>query len=681
MVMDPAAAFFQLPAALDASCAEAWRQFVSAPERSRELASQALAGATHARARGWAGVCLAHHLARAGQTDEAAALLSEARPLLRASDDRRGDDLARVVDGYVLIVRGKPELALPKLEEVAASQSASLGAAPLDRFLGCHALALAHMRVGQLERVMQCHYANVVMLERCNYVPALAVVLLNLSSTLGSVEDWEEAFATAIRALRCCETMDNPALRRRIEINVALANRFRGRIEDALELLARLREEPLRDPGSDFALFINSAEALAVHGEFAEASRCLERARRCASANPHELANCEWIAGLVAARSGDAQGAIEHLVRARDCVQGLKNVHIPILPRIVEQLAACYAQTGDHEQAFATYQRFHELYGARLGYTTRARDAGRRSRHDALSVGRPALEPGAPGGASDEIAQWARLNEALRRPLPIPGERHAGGAAPAETVDAPVKVFALGRFEVRVHGEPLRYGRKMPSRPLALLKYLAAQGEREPPESEVADALWPDQDGDVALGSLAVNLHRLRRLLGDAAAVVHRDRRIALDMLHVWSDVLELERLLDQAATAGDDEDRLRLTERALALYRGDFLAGDDDASWTLTVRDRLRGRLVSACAAQASLFAASGRMQEARAFYLRGLRIDDGVEELCLGAMRCSLAVGETAAGIAAYRALERSLASRGRSPPSAAIQALYAQLLGRQR
>ena len=44
-----------------------------------------------------------------------------------------------------------------------------------------------------------------------------------------------------------------------------------------------------------------------------------------------------------------------------------------------------------------------------------------------------------------------------------------------------VKVTTLGRFCVHVRGEPLAFGRKMPLRPLALLKYLAANG------GEIAD--------------------------------------------------------------------------------------------------------------------------------------------------------------------------------------------------
>jgi DNA-binding SARP family transcriptional activator len=692
---------------VESPAAEAWRGFVAAPVRSRELARQTFGNGAKPHTSGWAGLCLAYHLARSAEVESAERTLAEVRDLFGSLKDGRGADLADVLQAYALIVRGQGEEAVHRLEAIAGRQAIDSGVAPLDRFLVYHGLALAYARLGQLERVLQHHYANVVLLERCGSPPPLAAVLLNLSGTLGAIDDWEEAHATAAWAVRCCEGMDNPVLRRRAEINLALTQRFLGRLDEALALLAALREKPLPDPGSDFALALNSAEALAVHGDLEEAQRCLAQARAHAARgrDPHQAANCDWISGLIASRRGDAAAAIEQLERAREAVLALKQVHIPLLPRIVEQLAGCYARTGDHERAFTTFQRFHELYQARLGYTIRARTFGRQSRHGAQSIDSIVRER---GGGADALAEWARLNEALRRAL----ARGDGSAPPAEGwgaaaiarvdeearglgVDAGelverlhdaspgkdpprVQVQVMGRFEVRSGGTPMRFGRKSPTRPLAVLKYLAACGPRGAAESEIADALWPDQDGDVALRSLAVNLHRLRKLLGDASTVVHRDRRLMLDARQVWSDAAAFELLLESSALASDEAERMRLAQRALDLYRGHFLADEEEAAWTIGVRERLRARFVTGCASLAARLAAAGRLQAARAFYARGLGVDPAVDELCLGMMRCSQVLGEPTTGIAAFRDLERALLAR-RARPAAALQALYAELLKR--
>jgi len=709
-------AFLALPPGLDGACAEAWRMFASDPPRSRRLAAEAFARRARAGPRAWAGLCLAYQQARAGETQDAAGKLDEVRILLRKSRDARGKALADVIGAYVDLARGEPDAAASALEGVARAAARQDRGHPLDRFLAGHAAALAHGRQGRLEQVLHHHYANLLLLERYPSPAPLAVVLLNLSSTLTAIDDWEEALELAQRAVACCARFDNAALKRRAEINVALALRFLGRIDEALALLRRLEGEPFRDPGSDFALHLNLAEALAHHGDVAAAAGQLERARaRAAPAgDPHERANLAWIAGLVAARAGDVALAIERLEAARREVLALRKLHVALLPRIVEVLASCYASAGDPARAFETFQQFHDTFEARLGYTTRARYTGRQSRAGVAAIAN-ALGPRDGDGRGDAAAQ-ARLSEALRRTLAtggaqaLPGwstssiaridaearglgveSQHVGGlveslrrAPDVSSLEAgtqAVHVQVLGELEVRLDGKALRFGRKRPERPLALLKYLAANAARTVAESQVADALWPDLEGDAALRALAVNLHRLRQLLGGPEAVFHQARRLALDSRRVWCDAALFEGLLDRAAAAGEDAERERLTRRAIELYRGDLPVDEDRERWAFAAQKRLRARMVGACAALGSRLAAAGRWEEACASFGRGLEHDAAAEELCLGLMRGSLALGRREDGIAAYRRLADALAAKGGARPSAAIEALHRSLAAHAR
>jgi ATP/maltotriose-dependent transcriptional regulator MalT len=159
----------------------------------------------------------------------------------------------------------------------------------------------------------------------------------------------------------------------------------------------------------------------------------------------------------------------------------------------------------------------------------------------------------------------------------------------------PVQVYTLGRFEVLADGNPLAYGRKKPLRPLELLKYLAAHGTRMIAETRVADALWPDLDGDEALNTLAINVHRLRRLLGRADTIVYQGRRIGLNPQRVWCDVAVFEWRLINAASADDDAKRAGLIKSARLLYRGDLLPDDDAAPWVMRLRVRLRAQFSAA--------------------------------------------------------------------------------------
>lgn len=720
-IADPEREFLALPPGLDPRCEQAWRAFVSDPPASRALAEEALKAESTPQSRTLAALCLAYHQARAGQADAAAATLEAARAQAEGEGDARASRLASIIGGYVDVARGEAQRALDALDAALADIARHGPPHALDRFLACHALALAHARLGHLDQVLHHHYANLLLLEEQGASTPLPVVLLNLSSTLTALDDWEEALVLAERAVECCGRMSNAALRRRAEINVALALRFLGRLGEALELLERLRAEPFRDPGSDFALYVNSAEALAQSGRIEEARACLERARASAAprGDDHERANLAWIDGLIAARAGDLGEAQRKLEDAKREATALRKVHVPLLPRIVQQLAECYARAGDHARAFSTFQQFHDAYEARLGYTTRARHAGRRSIEGAAAV-TAALER-ADDGAGAEAAPTidrARLNEALRRTLTaagVAGESLAGweqrtldrigtearvlgvGAGrigglvrelrsapePAGVASAsqPVHVRMLGEFEVSLSGEPLRFGRKRPERPLALLKYLAAHGARGAPEVQVADALWPDLDGDSALRALAVNLHRLRSLLGGNDRIVHGERRLALGRRFVWCDALVFEELLEQAAAATPGEERERLVAEALDLYRGDLRVDEDREPWALRARSRLRSRFLLACAGEGARHASAGRWDEAMRRYGRGLEIDPGAGELCLGYLRAALATGRSREGIEAYARHRVELAATGGARPAAAVEALHEEILARAR
>ena len=712
--------FFHWPERLDGDCVEAWRQLVARPQLSRDLARRAFSADIEPASIGWAGLCLAYHLIRAADLVQANDALERARTLFEDERDSRGSTLASVVRAYLDIMRGDPDPAVVQLESIAGSYARSARVAPLDYFLVYHALALAYGRQGRVDRVLHHHYVNLLLLEQCGSPPPLAVVLLNLSSTLAAIDDWSESLLLARRAVAICEEFDNATLKRRAEVNVALALRFLGRLGEALELLARLRAEPYRDAGSDFALYINSAEAAAHDGDLDNARRWLDLARQCAApaGDPHESANIRWIEGSIVAKAGAPADAIALLEQARRDVVSLKKLHVPLQPRIVELLASCYAQTGEPARAFETYQRFHEAYEARLGYTTRARHTGDQSRHGVTAISNAfARGTHRPGRGFEQPAGRARLNEALRRTLSSARDDEHGALAswspnsiarlsaeasglgldaqfvggiadslhrspdPASDVSRPqpVRVFTLGRFEVRVDGQPLRFGRKRPARLLALLKYLAVHGARELPEAQVADALWPDLDGDAALSALAVNLHRLRRLLGGTETVTHRAHRIAVDSRRVWCDAIAFEWLLDQSSAAGERDERHRLVERAVALYVDDLSVDEDREAWALEARDRLRARFVGVSAAQGAHLAAEGRWDEAHAWYARGLERDERAEELCLGLMNCCRAFGRPADGIAAYRRLEQALGRHAGTRPAVAIQTLYQDLLAR--
>ncbi len=113
-----------------------------------------------------------------------------------------------------------------------------------------------------------------------------------------------------------------------------------------------------------------------------------------------------------------------------------------------------------------------------------------------------------------------------------------------------VRVRALGALAVEIGGAPMASSRKESRRLLELLGVLAAHGNTPLPQDQIADALWPDAEGDAARNALDNALHRLRKALGGDDRIVLRQGALALNPQRCWTDVGALERLLMQIDAA-----------------------------------------------------------------------------------------------------------------------------------
>ncbi len=125
--------------------------------------------------------------------------------------------------------------------------------------------------------------------------------------------------------------------------------------------------------------------------------------------------------------------------------------------------------------------------------------------------------------------------------------------APPEAGDTwpwAVRVRAFGALTVEIGGAPMASSRKESRRLLELLGVLAAHGNTPVHQDQIADALWPDSDGDAARNALDNALHRLRKTLGGDDRIVVRQGALALNPQRCWTDVGALERVLAQIGTA-----------------------------------------------------------------------------------------------------------------------------------
>jgi ATP/maltotriose-dependent transcriptional regulator MalT/DNA-binding SARP family transcriptional activator len=242
---------------------------------------------------------------------------------------------------------------------------------------------------------------------------------------------------------------------------------------------------------------------------------------------------------------------------------------------------------------------------------------------------------------------------------------------PAATVEQwpwPIRIYALGRFEIHRDDQPLEFSRKAPKKTLALLKAIIANGGSSVREQRLLDIFWSDEEGDVAARSLTAALHRLRGLLGDNDAVIQQGGTLSLNFSRVWVDALALDALLGSGAPVG--------AERLLELYRGSFLEEDEGEPWSVTARERLRSRFNQALGLATAALERERNYELAIDCYLRGIDCDPVIESFYQGLMRCYASTGRRAEAVAAYLRLKHILSVALSLKPSAATEALAAEI-----
>ncbi len=239
----------------------------------------------------------------------------------------------------------------------------------------------------------------------------------------------------------------------------------------------------------------------------------------------------------------------------------------------------------------------------------------------------------------------------------------------------PLRIFTLGRFTVLKDDSPLRSGGKGRRKPVEMLKVLIALGGRGIREDRISDILWPDADGDAAHSNFATTLSRLRDLLGGDETVEFRDGRLSLDGKRCWVDAWAFERAISEAEARGLSERTAGPAERSLALYRGAFLASDDE-DWTFSLRERLRRRFLQGLLDLGLFRENAGEWKKAMESYQKGLRVDELSEELYQRLMISCARLGLRAEALSAYEQCRRSLRRAFAVDPSARTEAIYREI-----
>lgn len=241
----------------------------------------------------------------------------------------------------------------------------------------------------------------------------------------------------------------------------------------------------------------------------------------------------------------------------------------------------------------------------------------------------------------------------------------------------PVRMETLGRFAICIDGTPLAKTGKAQKKTLDMLKTLIAHGGEQVPMTVLADALWPDAEGDAAENTVKTTLHRLRRLLGHDDALLVHEGRLSLNPSLCRVDAFAFRREADDALARlrswpGHDAGAgIAAAESALGRYQGHFLPNETELPSLAALRESLRSRFLRLALAAGALRESRGDLLPAADIYRRCLEIDPLAESLYRQLIVCLGRSGRNAEAVATFYRCREILAIHLGTEPSAATRA----------
>ncbi len=345
---------------------------------------------------------------------------------------------------------------------------------------------------------------------------------------------------------------------------------------------------------------------------------------------------------------GDAGGAIEKIHQAEDIFNQLGSRYFLYSCTLVK--ACIYLNQGNDREGIPLLRQ--ALAQGREGRYATAPYVWRRAVICRLCI--KALEAGIETDFVRDMIRKQNLRPAMA-PVDI------------ETWPWPVRIYTLGRFNLVINDQPVNVSGKTQKKPLLLLKALIALGGRDIKEETLADVLWPDAEGDAGHNAFTTTLARLRRLIGDDSAIQLSGGRVSLDNRTCWVDRWAFERLCSRTETVlekiqnGQPDVRplKTMASKAANLYKGPFLASDEDQLWTVAARERLRGKFLHLTSQTGTFLAQEGDDEAAIRYFRKGLEAEPLAEYLHQSLISAYLRQNRLAEALAAFKQCRKILDS----------------------
>ena len=146
-------------------------------------------------------------------------------------------------------------------------------------------------------------------------------------------------------------------------------------------------------------------------------------------------------------------------------------------------------------------------------------------------------------------------------------------------------------------------------------------------KEQVGLLFWPDCSPGQLKMRFKKTIYRLRRILGQEVVVFQQDRYLFNRAIDYEYDVDQFWEYIEKASHESDMEQKIRFWQKAVELYRGEFLSGWD-ANWVILERERIWQAYVNATIQISKYYYENGELT-------RSLELSQGLlkEDACIEA------------------------------------------------
>ena len=379
-----------------------------------------------------------------------------------------------------------------------------------------------------------------------------------------------------------------------------------------------------------------------------------------------------WSTGNALADKYDYEQSARCFERMLEAAIGMKEPFLIELSRVARDL--CDALLGEEAAEKDLYLALQNLNQSLFQISERDISFAQ----DVLRANRKALSP------ARQLTVPSPINSAASSPTILPAAESR--EAPVDPNAISLRVRFFGRFEVCYRGEGLSLGQN--NKALAIFKYLLSRKSRSVSQDYLIEWLWPNSGLRKARWSLNSAIYSLRCTLGQELSSATPSSYVQLKAgyyhlapeLRPSSDVEEFDTRYERGRLLERSQQTLQAIgeyEKALELYRDDYLIEDLYEDWTMIERERLANSYVDMLNRVSRYYAENGRLQRSIQVCYQLLDKDPLHEESYQLLMRCYTRLGLRTRALHQYQLCEQILKRRYGMEPSPDTQDLYKSLM----